>query len=219
MKDGKDKYGDFLRSYPAAYFGYVCFLMALFLACVLVIVENLVKGELVFSALIFQILFGVLFGYLFITRVIKLIRYLKDPEEKEKRKKQASLKAAAAQIPANYNPFASSAPAQRSQPAAASNRPNILERYRAARTYLTICGSYNEEKFREMNRLTGNMFSEEDIQKQLAQSKMMIGGMDALKKLHYDSLTEAIATFEEVEAAGIDLSKYDFLTRNGNPHP
>ena len=210
MKDGKDKYGDFLRSNPAAYFTVIMFPLLLFFIFLISIVAVLSSGDTPISfGLIIEILFTILCGFLGIRGLVKFIRYFLDPEEREKRKSEMRRRIAAAQIPANYNPFASSAPAQRSRPAAASNRPNILERYRAARAYLDTCGPYDEEKLREMNRLSGNMFSEEDIRSQLAKSELMIGGMDALKKVHYDSLTESITAFEKVEAAGIDLSKYN----------
>ena len=38
---------------------------------------------------------------------------------------------------------------------------------------------------------------------------MMIEGMDGLKLILIKTLNEAIDTFREIQAAGIDLSKYD----------
>lgn len=206
----KDPYGDFLRSNPGAYISFVVVMpltfsfMFIFLPIVVAIESGLSFG------LILAAMFGLLCGFIAIRGLVNVIRYFRDPEEKEKRKSEARRRAAIANLPSRYDPFASSASASSSQPVtvtAASNQPNILQRYRAARAYLDSCGTYDEEKFREMNRITGNMFSEEDIRKQLAESEMMIDGMEALKKIHCDSLTEAIAVFEQVEAKGIDLSK------------
>ncbi|MBR5366578.1 MAG: hypothetical protein IK132_10095 [Clostridia bacterium] len=210
MKDKDDKYGDFLRSSPTLFFAIAIWLPLIIFLCAFLVT---VLGETEFSfGLFLEDLVGLLCAYIGIRGLIKFIRYFRDPEEKEKRKNEARRKAAIANLPSKYDPFASSASAPRSEPVTvntALNQPNILQRYRAARAYLDACGKYDEEKLREMNRITGNMFPEAEIQKQLAQSEMLIGGMDEVKRIHYDTLTKAIAAFEKVGASGIDLSKYD----------
>ncbi|MCL2071930.1 MAG: hypothetical protein FWH07_06840 [Oscillospiraceae bacterium] len=84
----------------------------------------------------------------------------------------------------------------------------ILDRYREALSYLDRCVTFDEAKFREFNRLTGNMFSEADVQNQLRNAQLMIGGMSELQKMLRSNMVEAISTFEKVERQGIDLSKY-----------
>ena len=64
---------------------------------------------------------------------------------------------------------------------------NPLTDYKRALAYLDSCGSFDERKFREANRIAGGLLSESDIQMMLAQSQMIMpsagepGGMDFIK--------------------------------------
>lgn len=106
------------------------------------------------------------------------------------------------------NQSTGTAPAS-SKPPAPANKPSILVRYRAALSYLDGCGNFDESKLRECNRISGDMFSESDIQNQLKSAQMMIRGMEEVKSVLRNSLVEAISVFEKLERQGIDLSKYD----------
>lgn len=86
---------------------------------------------------------------------------------------------------------------------------SILDKYRAGLLYLDGCEGFDEAKFRELNRIIGNRFSETDVKTQLGNAQLMIGGMDDLKKVLRSNIVEAIGTFEEAERNGIDLSKYN----------
>lgn len=86
---------------------------------------------------------------------------------------------------------------------------SILEKYRAGLSYLDGCGTFDEAKFREFNRITGNRFSEADIQTQLCNAQKMIKGMEEVKSVLRSSMAEGISTFEKLEQSGIDLSKYN----------
>lgn len=97
------------------------------------------------------------------------------------------------------------------QPASDGNSDSvtILTQYREGLRYLDSCGIFDETKLREFNRIIGNRFSEAEIQTQLANAQMMVGGMNALKELLHNSTLEGINAFEKVEQSGIDLSKYN----------
>jgi hypothetical protein len=86
---------------------------------------------------------------------------------------------------------------------------SILDKYRMGLSYLDGCGAFDEAKFREFNRVTGNQFSDADMETQLGNARLMIGGMDNLKQILRSSMVEAISVFEEVERQGVDLSKYN----------
>ena len=86
---------------------------------------------------------------------------------------------------------------------------SILDKYRMGLSYLDECKTFDEAKFREFNRITGNRFSDADIETQLMNAKLMIKGMEDLKQILRSTTVEAISTFEEVERKGIDLSKYN----------
>jgi len=88
-------------------------------------------------------------------------------------------------------------------------KARILEEYRAGLSYLDECGAFDEAKFREFNRITGNRFSNADIENQLRNAKLMIGGMENVKQTLRSSMVEAIGIFEEMERNGIDLSNYN----------
>ena len=89
MKDGKDKYGDFLRSNPAAYFTVIMFPLLLFFIFLISIVAVLSSGDTPISfGLIIEILITILCGFLGIRGLVKFIRYFLDPEEREKRKSE-----------------------------------------------------------------------------------------------------------------------------------
>lgn len=96
------------------------------------------------------------------------------------------------------------------QPARPSPAPggSILTQYRAGLSYLDNCGAFDEAKFREFNRIAGSRFSESDIQTQLSNSRMMMGGMEDVRRALRSGMVEAIQAFEELERKGIDLSKY-----------
>ena len=108
----------------------------------------------------------------------------------------------AAKKPAAPAPKAPAAP----KPAA---KKSILTQYREGLAYLDSCGPFNEAKFREFNRITGNRFSEADIQTQRRNASMMIDGMEGVRKAVRSSMVEAVSTFEMLERKGIDLSKYN----------
>ena len=91
----------------------------------------------------------------------------------------------------------------------AAGPKNILERYRAGLSYLDGCSAFDEAKFREFNRITGNRFSEADIENQLKNAKMMIRGMEDLKQTLRSATVEGIRVFEDLERNGLDLSKYN----------
>jgi hypothetical protein len=93
-------------------------------------------------------------------------------------------------------------------PTAGGGEKNILESYREGLQYLNDCEAFTEENLREFNRIIGNRFTEELIAKYLSDAKMLVGGMEDLKKIMKDNITEGIAVFEEVERQGIDLSAY-----------
>ena len=86
---------------------------------------------------------------------------------------------------------------------------SILDKYREGLVYLESCTLFGETEFREFNRIIGERFSEADIQTQLANSKMMIAGMDELKGILKQNMIESIKTFEKLEQSGIDLSQYN----------
>ncbi|MDR0841689.1 MAG: DUF805 domain-containing protein [Christensenellaceae bacterium] len=109
------------------------------------------------------------------------------------------------QPPAKPVPTAT-APAAKPVPAAGTS---ILDQYKAGLSYLDGCGAFDESKFREFNRITGNRFSEKDMQNQLSSAKLMIGGMDALRNTLRSTMLEAVHSFEALERSGIDLSKYN----------
>ena len=86
---------------------------------------------------------------------------------------------------------------------------SILDKYRMGLSYLDKCETFDEAKFREFNRITGNRFSDTDIETHLMSAKLMIKGMEDLKQTLRSTMAEAISAFEEVERNGIDLSKYN----------
>ncbi len=92
---------------------------------------------------------------------------------------------------------------------AAVKKTSILDKYRAGLQYLDSCGSFDEAKFREFNHITGDKFSEADIQTQLGNARLMMNGMDGVKQSLRSAMVEGISMFEEVERRGVDLSKYD----------
>lgn len=75
---------------------------------------------------------------------------------------------------------------------------SILDKYRAGLLYLDSCESFDEAKFRELNRIIGNQFSEADIKTQLGNAQLMLRGVDDLKKVLRSNIVEAIGTFEEI---------------------
>ncbi len=83
----------------------------------------------------------------------------------------------------------------------------MLEQYRAGLSYLNRCGPFDEAKFREFNRITGEPFSEADIQTQLRNARGMIMGMEEVKNALHASMAEGIRTFEKLEQSGVDVSK------------
>lgn len=85
----------------------------------------------------------------------------------------------------------------------------VLYQYRAGLSYLEGCGTFGEPKFREMNRITGNRFSDTDISNQLENAKLMLRGMEDLKQTLRSTIVEAIRTFEELERQGIDLAHFN----------
>ena len=85
----------------------------------------------------------------------------------------------------------------------------ILDKYRDGLAYLDSCGTFDEAKFREFNRITGNRFSEADIQSQLNNARMMINGMEGVRQSLRSAMAEGISAFEKLERNGIDLSKYN----------
>ena len=85
-------------------------------------------------------------------------------------------------------------------------KKTILDRYREALAYLDNCGTFNETKFREFNRITNNQFSEAEIVNQLRNAQFMMGGMEDLKNVLRSTMIEAISTFEKLEREGVDLS-------------
>ena len=92
---------------------------------------------------------------------------------------------------------------------ASKKATSILDKYRAGLLYLDGCARFDEAEFRELNRILGNRFSEDDIRTQLVNAKSMMRGMDDLKKVLRSNIVEAIGTFEQLEQSGIDLSKYN----------
>ena len=95
---------------------------------------------------------------------------------------------------------------KREKPAAATGKKTILDKYREGLAYLNSCGPFDESKFREFNRLTGNRFSEQDQQ---IRAMIALGGTEELRSTLRSTMTEAIAAFEKLEQQGIDLTKYD----------
>jgi hypothetical protein len=90
-----------------------------------------------------------------------------------------------------------------------TSEKNILEQYREGLQYLNDCsGVFTEADLREFNRIIGNRFPESHIASLLSDSKMMIRGMEDVKKLLKDNMSEGIAVFEQLEKSGIDLSAY-----------
>ena len=85
---------------------------------------------------------------------------------------------------------------------------SIIDEYKMGLSYLDECGAFDEVKFHEFNRITGNKFSPADIENQLASAKLMMRGMEDLKQTLRSTMVEAIGTFEELERQGVDLSKY-----------
>jgi len=109
---------------------------------------------------------------------------------------------------ASWSPTGQPAAAPKPAPAA-PKKPPILDRYRASLRYLDSCGPFDEAKLREFNRISGDMLSEADLQKQLASSQLILGGMEQIRKLLRQNVAEAIGAFEQIERSGVDLSKYD----------
>ena len=92
---------------------------------------------------------------------------------------------------------------------APAKKQTILDQYRAGLSFLDSCGSFDEEKLREFNRITGKRFSEENIRNYVQASKDLITGMEGIRQTLRGSMKEAIGTFEQLEKNGIDLSKFD----------
>ncbi len=85
---------------------------------------------------------------------------------------------------------------------------NILVEYRMGLHYLENCGTFDEEKLREFNSITGNRLSGTDLEVQLKGAEMMINGMEEVRRILCSNVIETIATLEQLERDGIDLSKY-----------
>jgi hypothetical protein len=91
----------------------------------------------------------------------------------------------------------------------AKKEKTILEQYREGLQYLNGCsGVFTEEQLREFNRIIGNRFPEAEIESLLSKSKLMLRGMDEIKKTLKDNMSEGIAVFEQLEKSGVDLSAY-----------
>jgi len=77
----------------------------------------------------------------------------------------------------------------------------LAEWYREGLSYLDHCGTLDETKFNELNRIIGGMFSESQIQNFISQSAFMLpiggkrGGMESVKDLIRENLKQGIATF------------------------
>ena len=85
---------------------------------------------------------------------------------------------------------------------------SILNKYRAGLSYLEGCGEFDEAKFRELNSIIGNKYSEADIENQLNNAKLLVNGMADLMQVTRSTLVEAIGVFEDIEQKGVDLSSY-----------
>jgi hypothetical protein len=76
--------------------------------------------------------------------------------------------------------------------------------YREGLSYLDRCGTLDEAKLNELNRIIGGMLSESQVQNFIAQSAMMLpserdrGGMDAVKNLIRENLKKGISAFESL---------------------
>jgi len=91
-----------------------------------------------------------------------------------------------------------------------SGKPHsILDQYQMGLSYLDECGIFDEAKFHIFNRIIGNKFSAADIETQLGNAQLIIGGMESLKQILRSNMVEAINTFKEIERSGIDLSKFN----------
>lgn len=80
---------------------------------------------------------------------------------------------------------------------AASPR-QLAQWYREGLIYLDRCGSLDAAKFSELNRITGGMLSESQIRNYIAQSAMMLGGMDDVKNILRETLKKGITAFESL---------------------
>ena len=78
------------------------------------------------------------------------------------------------------------------------------ENYRRALKYLDSVRGFTYENFAEMNRIAGNLYSESDMRRMLAESQYALptggepGGAEFLKMSLRNSLIEGISVFESV---------------------
>ena len=79
-----------------------------------------------------------------------------------------------------------------------------ISQYEKGLKFLQKCGTFDLKKFRELNGIIGNMYSEADMERQLEDFKSVIplhgrrGGPDGLKDLLMDTLNKGISTFSEL---------------------
>lgn len=210
MNKKKPKFGKLLRNNPGIYlaiFIFILFEAFVGLLAITVLIPSVSKTDepapILPAILTFAILVSI--GG---RGVYKYVQYKKSDEYKKKKQAEAERARLIAGGALQFN-TPSSAASKVSPAQGTPSRPNIMERYLKALAYLTGCGSFDEAQFREMNRIAGGIFTEEEMQKQISQANMTIGGMDGLKLILIKTLNEAIDTFRKVQAAGIDLSKYD----------
>lgn len=209
MDQKKPKFCKLLRNNPGVYLGIFIFILfeafvGLLVMAVLIPTQSKNAQPVPIPAYLTSVILFAIGG----RGIYKYVQYKKSDDYKQKKKEEDErVKQLVGRV---SPPTVHSAARTDTTPAQSTpGRPNIMERYLKALAYLTGCGPFDETKFREMNRLAGGIFTEEEMQKQIAQANMTIGGMDGLKIILIKTLTEAIDTFRKVQAAGIDLSKYD----------
>jgi len=72
--------------------------------------------------------------------------------------------------------------------------------YRRALDYLQTCGPMDSDKFRQVNRIAGNVFTEADIQDISRKTSLIIGGWETVRGDLQKTFLEGVVTFESVGA-------------------
>lgn len=85
---------------------------------------------------------------------------------------------------------------------------SVLDQYREGLKYLDSCGDFDEIKLHRFNIITGNRLSEAEIQTYIRSADLTVGGMNTVRDELRKTISEAVGSFEKLQAQGVDLSKY-----------
>ena len=159
MNGKKPKFGKLLRNNPGVYlaiFIFILFEAFAGLLAVTVLIPSVSQTDEPAPILPAILTFGILFA-IGGRGVFKYAQYKKSDaynEYKKKKRAEAERARLIADGALQFNSPSAAAP-KVSPVQSTQTRPNIMERYLKALAYLTGCGTFDEAKFREMNRLAG----------------------------------------------------------------